>query len=151
LYFLFLSDSFRHPAEFPAGAFNAALRLALLGATHLRQGFRKLSAGAAQNGKSSLQIAADLFDRHGLRADRLPLRFQKQFGLGENALASGARAFAPGGIKLRRLSGIAAVLDERGGHALTVARAHSRDGHQILHRCLRGQAAFAHLPLDRFR
>jgi hypothetical protein len=86
--FLFLSDSFRHPAEFPAGAFNAALRLPLLGAIHLRQGFRKLSADAAQNGKSSLQIAADLFDRRGLHGCRLPLRFQEQFRLGENALAS---------------------------------------------------------------
>jgi hypothetical protein len=125
--------------------------LPLLCAVHLRQRFGELSAGAAQNSKRRLQIAPDLFGCCGLRADRLPLRFQKQFRLGEDALASGSRPFAPGGVQLRSLSRIAAVLYERGGHALTVVRAHSRDGHQILHRSLRGKAAFAYSPLDRFR
>jgi hypothetical protein len=135
-YLLFLSDSFRHPAEFPAGAFNAALRLSLLCAVHLRQGFGKPSARAAQNGKRHLQIAFHLCDCRGLRADCLSLRFQKQFRVGENALASGTRAFAPCGVQLRSLSGIASVLYECGSHAFTVVRAHACHWHQILHRAL---------------
>ena len=149
--FLFLSDSFRHPAEFPAGAFHAALRLGLLRAVHHRQSFAEPSAGTAENGKRHRQIALYPFDCRGLRLCRMPLRFQEQFGLGEDALASGARALAPGCVELRRLSAVAAVFYEGGGHALAVVRAHPRCRHQILHRGLRGQTAFAHLALDGFR
>ena len=37
----------------------------------------------------------------------LPLRFQKQFRLGQDALANHARAFAPGGIELPGLPRVA--------------------------------------------
>ena len=37
--FLFLSDASRHPVQFPARAFDLALRLFLLPVVHLRQGF----------------------------------------------------------------------------------------------------------------
>jgi hypothetical protein len=77
LWLLFLSDSFRHPAEFPAGTFHGALRLGLLRAVHHRQGFAESSSGTAQNGKRHLQIALHLFDCRGLRLCRMPLRFQK--------------------------------------------------------------------------
>jgi hypothetical protein len=101
--FPFLSDSLRHPVQFPAGTLDLALRLLLLRGVHLRQGFSESAAGAAQNRKRHLQIALDLFGRGGLRRLRLPLSFQKQFRLGENALANYPRAFAPGGVKLRGL------------------------------------------------
>jgi hypothetical protein len=42
---LLLSDSFRHPREFPARVFNLALRLFLLRASHFRQGFGQPPAG----------------------------------------------------------------------------------------------------------
>jgi hypothetical protein len=90
--FPFLSDSFRHPVEFPARAFDVVLRLLPLRAVHLRQGFGEPAAGTAQNGERHLQIAFDLFDCRGLRHWRLPLRFQKQFRFGEDALAHHARA-----------------------------------------------------------
>lgn len=117
---------------------------------HLRQGFGEPPAGTTQNGQRHLQIALDLFDRRGLHHRRLPLRFQKQFWFSEDALANHARAFAPRGVKLRGLPGIATVLHECGGHPLTVVRADSRDGNQILHRHLRSKASFAYLPLGRF-
>jgi hypothetical protein len=148
---LFLADPFRHPAQFPAGTFDLALCLLLLRGVHLRQSFGEPTAGAPQNGQGHFQIALNLFGRRGLRRLRLPLRFQKQFRFGENALTNHARAFAPGGVKLRRLPAIAAVLRECGGHALTIVRADPRHGHQILHRDLRCDVSFAHMTLDRFR
>jgi len=56
LCFLFLSDSFRHPAEFPARAFDPVLCLLLLLAVHLRQGFGKPPAGAVQDRIRHLQV-----------------------------------------------------------------------------------------------
>jgi hypothetical protein len=101
--FLFLSDSFRHPVQFPASTLNLALRLLLLCGVHLRQSFGKPAAGTTQNGKRHLQIALHLSGRGGLHHLRLALRFQKQFRFGENALANYPRACAPGGVELRRL------------------------------------------------
>jgi hypothetical protein len=147
--FLFLSDSFRHPAEFAARAFDRALRLLLLRDVHLRQGLDEPPVGPTQNGERHLQIALHLFEGRGLHYGRLPLRFQKQFRLGEYALANHARALAPGAVKLCSLPRIAAVLHECGGHALAVVRTDSRHRHQILHRDLRGDAAFAYVTLDR--
>ena len=57
--FLFLSDSCRHPVQFPARTFDLALRLFLLRAIHLRQGFGEPPAGAMQDGNRHLQIALE--------------------------------------------------------------------------------------------
>jgi hypothetical protein len=115
--FPFLSDAFRHPVQFPAGTLDLSLRLLLLCGVHLRQRLGEPPVGPTQNGQRHLQIALHLFRRRRLRHLRLPLRFQKQFRFGENAFAHHARALAPGGVKLRRLLRIAAVLHECGGHA----------------------------------
>jgi hypothetical protein len=48
--FLFLSDSFRHPVEFAARAFDPGLRLFLLPAIHLWQSFGEPPSSAMQNG-----------------------------------------------------------------------------------------------------
>ena len=149
--FLFLSDSLRHPAQLPAGTLDLALRLLLLCGVHFRQSFGEPATGAPQNGKRHLQIALNLFGRGGLGCLRLALRFQKQFRFGENALANQARAFAPGGVKLRGLPRIAAVLHEYVCHALTVFGADARHRHQILHGDLRSDVSFAHMTLNRFR
>jgi len=86
--FLFLSDSFPHPVQFPAGTFDLALRLLLLVRVHLRQSFGEPAAGTPHHGKRHLQIALNLLGRGGLRRPRLTLRFQKQFRFAENALAN---------------------------------------------------------------
>jgi hypothetical protein len=88
--FLFLSDSFRHPVQFTARAFDGVLCLLLLRRGHLRQGVGEPAAGTTQNGQRHLQIASDLSECGRLRRLRLPLRFQKQLRLGENALANHA-------------------------------------------------------------
>src|ERR1017187_8852482 len=59
--FLLLSDSFRHPPQFPACVFNLALGLFLLRAGHLRQGCGQPPAGAAQDGDRHIQVALHLF------------------------------------------------------------------------------------------
>src|ERR1039457_1128022 len=116
-----LSDSFRHPRQFPARIFHLALRLFLLRTSHLRQRFGKPPSGATQDGDHHVQIALHLFDRRRPGCRRLPLRFQKQFRLGENALADRARPFAPGRIQLPGLPRIATMRDENGRHARAVA------------------------------
>jgi hypothetical protein len=148
--FLFLSDSRRHPVEFPSRAFDLASRLFLLPASHLRQGFAQPPASSMQDGYRHLQIALESGSGR-LGGWRLPLRFQKQFRCGEDTLADHARALAPGGIELPRLPRVATVLDQSRGHPLTVLHADSRHRHQILHRQLRAQPSFAYLLLDRFR
>ncbi|HZY41245.1 MAG TPA: hypothetical protein VFF59_04505, partial [Anaerolineae bacterium] len=148
---LLLSDSFHHPRQFPPRVFNLALRLFLLRACHLRQGFGKPPAGATQDGNRHIQIALHLFDRRRLGCRWLPLRFQKQFRLGKNTLASHARAFAPGRVELSGLPRVAMMRDESGRHALAMLRIHAGHRHQILHRHLRRQFSFAYLLLDRFR
>src|SRR5712692_6357183 len=96
---LFLSDSRRHPLQFPVRAFDLALRLFLAPAIHLRQSFREPSADATQDGNRRLQVA--LHSGRGRTARRrLSLRFQKQFRLGQDALADHARALPPGGVEL---------------------------------------------------
>jgi hypothetical protein len=71
---LFLSDSRRHPVQFPARAFDLALCLFLTYAIHLRQGFGEPPAGATQDGNRHLQITLQS-GRGGSGGRRLPLRF----------------------------------------------------------------------------
>jgi hypothetical protein len=125
--------------------------LFLLRAAHLRQGFGEPPAGATQDGNRHLQIALHLFDRRRFGGRCLPLRFQKQFRLGENALANRAGAVPPGRIELSGLPRVATVLHESGGHPLAILHLDARHRHQILHRQLHAQHSFAHLLLDGFR
>jgi hypothetical protein len=103
-----------------------------------------------QEGNRYLKFASDS-DGGRLSCQSLPLRFQKQFRLGEDAFADHVRAVAPGSIELRGLPCVAMVLDESGGHACAVVHVDSRHRHQILHRQLRAESAFAHVLLDGFR
>jgi hypothetical protein len=124
--------------------------LFLLRIAHLRQSFSQSPAGAAQNGSRHFQVALEGVPGR-LVCRWLPLRFQKQFRLGEEALARHARAIPPGGIELSSLARIATVLHECGGHPRAVFPADSRHGHEILHRHLRCDCSFAYLLLDGFR
>lgn len=124
--------------------------LLLLGA-HLRESFRQPPAGAAQNGRGHLQIALQA-DRLAASSRRnLPLGFEKQLRLGEDALAGHSRSITPGGIQLPGFSCIAVMLDEGGRHPLAVFQAYTRYRHQELHGHMRADFAFAHLLLNGFR
>jgi hypothetical protein len=148
--FLLLSDARRHAVQFVPRIGNLALRLFLLWACHLRQGFGEPPAGAFEDGCRHFQFVFH-GSRCGLGGRRLPLRFQKQFRLGEETLAPHTRAVPPGGIELSGLPRVAMALDEGGGHALRVLDADVRHRHQVLHRQLRAQQPLAHLLLDRPR
>jgi hypothetical protein len=117
--FLFLSDSRRHPLQFLARACDLALRLFLARAIHLRQGGRQAPAGATQNGHRHFQVVLHS-GRRRPTGRYLPLRFQKQFRLGQDALADHARAFPPGGVELSRFPRIAMLLHQGGRHAHAV-------------------------------
>jgi len=78
--------------------FHLALRLLLLGSSHLRQRFGKPPSGATKDGDHHIQIALHLFHRGRPGCRRLALRFQKQFRFSENAFADRARALAPSRI-----------------------------------------------------
>jgi hypothetical protein len=64
--FLLLSDSFRHPRQFPARAFDLALCLFLLRTRHLRQRFGQPPSATTQDRDRHIQIALHLFDRRRL-------------------------------------------------------------------------------------
>ena len=123
----------------------------LLRRIHLRQGFAELSIGAVQNGQRCFQVAFHLFQRRGFALWWLPLRPQKQFRLGQNALARLRCAFAPGRVELARLARVAMMRHQGGGHLPALLRIHASHRNQILHRHLRRDLAFPHLLLDRFR
>ena len=82
---------------------------------------------------------------------RLPLRFEKQLGIVQNAFADRRRPLAPRRIQLAGLARIAVVFGEDGGHPLAVLQALACHWHQKLHRHLRQNLALAYLLLDRFR
>jgi hypothetical protein len=147
---LFLSDSFHHPVDLAANAFQLTLRLFLLLDVHLRQGFTESPAGSLHESKRHLQFASEGKGSR-LSSRSLPLRFQKQFRLVEDAFADHARTVPPRSIELCSLPCVAMVLDKSGGHACAVFDIDARHRHQILHRQLRPEFAFTHLLLDGFR
>jgi hypothetical protein len=82
---------------------------------------------------------------------RLPLRFEEQRGIVQNAFAGRGRAFAPRSIQLACLARIAAMLGENHRHPLAIFQALARHRRQKLHGHLRQDLALAHLPLNGFR
>jgi hypothetical protein len=108
------------------------------------------SLAAVHNRGYHFQIADQFGSRPG-RPFLLPLRFEKQPGIVQNALADGRRSPPPGGIQCASLARIAAMLGEDGGHALAILQALPRHRHQKLHRHLCPDLARAHLLLDGLR
>ena len=82
---------------------------------------------------------------------RLPLGFEKQLGIIQNAFADRGRTFAPRGIQLAGLTRIAVMLGEDRCHPLAILQALARHRHQKLQRHLRQNLALAHLLLNGFR
>jgi hypothetical protein len=82
---------------------------------------------------------------------RLPLCFEKQLGIIENAFADRWRTFAPRSIQLAGFPRIAVVLGEDRCHPLAIRQALAGHRHQKLQRHLRRDLALAHLLLNRFR
>ena len=106
--------------------------------------------GAVHNCSDHLQIT-DQFGASPWRDFLLPLRFEKQRGIIQNAFAAGRRSLPPGGIQLSGLAAIAVMLGKDRGHALAILQVLPRHRHQKLHCRLRRNLALAHLLLDGFR
>jgi hypothetical protein len=115
-------------------------------------GPRQPALRAVHNRHHHLQIAQQFGARSGRSfLLRLPLRFEKQLGIIEDAFADRGRTFAPSGIQLTGFPRITVILGEDRGHPLAVVQALARYRHQKLQRRLRQNLALAHLLLDRFR
>ena len=82
---------------------------------------------------------------------RLPLGFEKELRIIQNAFADRGRTLAPGGIQLAGFTRIAVMLGKDCGHPLTILQALACHRHQKLQRHLRQDLALAHLLLDRLR
>lgn len=108
------------------------------------------SIGAVHNRGYHLQIG-DQFGSRPRRDVLLPLRFEKQCGIIQNAFADRGRSPAPGAIQLARFARIAVMPGEDRRHALAVLQVLPRHRNQELHGHLRRNLALAHLLLDRFR
>lgn len=96
-----------------------------------------------------LQIA-DQFGGWPRRNLLLPLRFEKQRGIIQNAFADRGRAPTPSSIQLARLAAIAVMLCENRCHPLAVFQVLPRHRDQKLHGHLRRDLPRAHLLLDGF-
>ena len=115
---------------------------------HLRAG--EPSVSALYNRRRHLQIADQLGGELGWCC-LLPLRFEEQCRMVQNALPDRGRSPAPSRIELPGLARIAVMLGKDRRHALAVLQALPRRRRQELHRHLRTDLAGPHLLLNRFR
>ena len=125
-------------------------RGALLAIQLLRPSAGQPSMGALHDRAHHLQIADQLAGGSG-RGLLLPLRFEKQRGVVQNALPDRSRSSSPGGIQLAGFTSIAVVLGQDGRHALAILQTLPRHWHQKFHGHLPRDLAFPHLLLVRFR
>jgi hypothetical protein len=149
-----LRDSCRQTTEFFEDAIQLLAYLLALFTIHVLEfaGTHQPSVGPTGDRGHHLQIAQQFLHREasclGLG---LPLRFQEQLGLFQNALPDLGRRVSPGRIQLPGLPAPELVPGEGGGHLPTVLQAGTRHRHQVLHRHLRRDLAGAHLLLHAFR
>jgi hypothetical protein len=126
--------------------------LALLVIQLRRSGTRQPPLRAVHDGGHHLQIAQQFGGCPGRSfLLHLPLCFEKQLGIFQNALADRGRALAPGGIQLPRFPRFRVMLGEDRRHPLAILQALARHRHQKLQRHLRRDLALAHLLLNGFR
>ena len=140
--FLFLPDSFGQLRQQPRGGLDLAFDgLAV----------RRWIVGAIERAAGDHDDLIEFaFQGGGCWLPLLP-RFQKKGRLGENALTGNAFGVAPGVIEVSGLARGPMLLREDLRHALALFLIDSRRGRQIAHGDLRGDPAFAHVLLHRFR
>jgi hypothetical protein len=113
-------------------------------------GPRQPALRAVHNRHHHFQIAQQFGARSSRSFLRLPLRFEKQRGIIEDAFADRGRTFAPGGIQFSGFTRIAVMFSEDRRHPLAILQVLTGHRHQKLHGHLRQDLALAHLLLDRF-
>jgi hypothetical protein len=135
-----------------ARAGDVAARFIALCAIHVWRGGGQSTADPVHDRRHHFQVAQE-FVRGSWRRLRfhLPLRFQKQLGLLENALSRLARAIAPCSVQLGGLPRVAVEFDERRGHLPAIVQARARYGSEKLHGHMGADLAVAHLLLNSSR
>ena len=107
---------------------------------------------AVHNRHNHLQIAQQFgTSPSGSFLLRLPLCFEEQLGIIEDAFADRWRTFAPRSIQLAGFTRIAVVLGEDRRHPLAIFQALAGHRHQKLQRHLRWDLPLAYLLLNCFR
>ena len=96
-------------------------------------GPRQPALRAVHNRHHHFQVAQQFGARSGrCFLLRLPLRFEKQLGIIEDAFADCGRALAPGAIQLPGLTSIEVMLGEDRRHPLAILQALACHRHQKL-------------------
>ena len=145
-------DSLVETVQLAFEAIDLAPRLFALCVVHPGRRAGQPTGGAVQDRRGDLQIAHQLGGRRlGDGWLHLPLRFEEQLRLFENAGSELRRALPPGGIQLPGLPGVEPMPRQGRRHPLAVVQADARHRHQILHRHVRRDPALAHLLLDALR
>lgn len=107
--------------------------------------------GPAGDGDDHRQIAQQLIRQwRGFRLDLL-LRFEKQFGVFQNALPYRRRGLAPCRVEFAGLPAREAMDSKRIGHASAILDVGARHRHQVLHRDMSRDLAYANVLLNRLR
>ena len=130
------------------GTINLLPQLGALVAVQFDRGASQPSIGAAADRDHHPQIAGQFGDGRRRRLGlALPLGFQKQLRLIENAQPDRRRSVSPGGIQLPGFPTGEAMRGKPFGHALAVSEAHTCHGYQELHRHVRRDCTVAYLLL----
>jgi hypothetical protein len=138
-------------SKFALGAIDLLPQLVSLWAIQLDGDAAQAPAGPAEDRRDHLQIARHFGEDGGRRLGfALPLGFQKQLRLLQNALADGGRSLAPSGVQLPGFAAGEPVGSQRFRQRLAVGRAGSCHWHQDLHRDLGRNRSGAHLLLHAF-
>lgn len=140
--FCLLLDSLGQLRQQPRGVLNFAFD-----GLAVRRWIFEVIERAAGDGDDLVELAFQV-GRWGLA---LLARFQKEFRLSENAFAGQAFGVAPGVVEVGGLARSPMLLREDLRHALALFWIDPRRGCQIAHGDLRGDLAFAHQLLHRFR
>ena len=133
-------------------AINLLPQSGALVAIQFDRGARQPPIGAMADRHHHPQIARQFGDGRRRRLWlMLPLDFQKQLRLIENALPDRRRSASPGGVQLAGLAAGEPMRRKPFGHALTVFQAHACYRHQELHRHVGRDCTVAYLLLHAFR
>jgi hypothetical protein len=114
------------------GAIHLLPQLGALVAVQLDRGASQPPIGSMADRHHHSQIAGQFGDGRRKRL-ALPLCFQKQLRLIENALPDRRRSASPGGIQLAGFAAGEPMRRKRFGHALAVFQARARYRYQELH------------------
>jgi len=150
--FLLRLNFFVDAAELVLNALDLAPRSSRLLVIQLRgSGAGQSPLRAVHNRRHHLQIAQQFgASPGGSFLLCLPLRFEKQLGIIQNAFADRGRTFAPRGIQLAGFTRIAMMLGEDRRHPLAILQTLACHRYQKLQCHLRQNLALAHLLLNGF-